>query len=374
MRILLCVHHALDPDSGAPGATLALGDALARLGHEISYLSFDDMPERLPALAKEALFPEFVAGALLRGGRDVDVVDASTGDTWLFARLAARRERPRLIARSHGLEHRFWDAHAAELRRSGDEPRMRSRAYHGGWRLREVAASLRRADACVFLNRDDRDYAIERLGVSGARAHVVANGLREAFLGRELGVASDAPDVGVAHVGSWAERKGSRYLSAAMSEVLEKDDRVRFTLAGTRCPPDAVTAAFPAPLRPRIAVVPDYRRDELPQILEGHQIAVSASLAEGFSLALPEVMACGLAPVATDISGAREIVTHGQNGLLAPTGDAGALATGVAELISDRRRLDELRRAALATAQQYSWTRVARDNLAVYESALAHHA
>ena len=66
--------------------------------------------------------------------------------------------------------------------------------------------------------------------------------------------------------------------------------------------------------------------------MRGHQAAISASLAEGFSLALPEVMACGLAPVVTNIPSARAVVRDEENGLFVPTRDAPAITHAIERL------------------------------------------
>jgi glycosyltransferase involved in cell wall biosynthesis len=372
VNLLLCLHHELDPNAGAPGATLALGNELERLGHSVSYLSHDDLPRRLPAPATELLFPELAALRLRRAaGLGVDVIDAATGDAWVWARFLRRRRAraPALVTRSHGLEQRFWQEQLAEARLDRRRLPLRTRLYHGGWRLREVAASLRLADACVFLNQDDRRFAIEHLGVDGERAHVVANGVPSAFLERPVGAEPARGDVGIAHIGSWAERKGSRYLASALGAVLARHEQARATLVGTRCPAEVVTAEFPAEVRSRVSVVPGYEHPELPALLDGHQIVVSAALAEGFSLALPEAMACGLAPVATAVGAAGELITPGADGVLVPARDAGAIEAAVSELVGSPNRLAALRAAARTTAERYSWEAVARDTLAVYEAA-----
>jgi glycosyltransferase involved in cell wall biosynthesis len=371
VKLLLCVHHELDPNAGAPGATLALGSELARLGHSVSYLSHDDLPSRLPGLGRELLFPELAGLAIARRARDVDVVDASTGDAWLWARAGRRRSRtsPALVTRSHGLEHRFWEEEVAEARAEGRRIPLRTGLYHGRWRLREVAASLRASDACVFLNGRDRDYAIDRLGVAPDRAHVVANGIPASFLGRQLDEEPAAGELRIAHIGSWAERKGKRFLASALGPLLDRRQDVRLTLVGTRAPEEDVRTAFPDAARPRVTVVPDYDHERLPELLAGHRIVVSASLAEGFSLALPEAMACGLAPVATAVGGAPELIEDGVSGILVPPRDAEALETAVAGLLDSPERLDGLRRGARDTAQRYSWEAIARDNLDVYEAA-----
>jgi glycosyltransferase involved in cell wall biosynthesis len=369
VRILLSIHHPLDESLGAPGATLRLGRALERLGHRIEYLSFDDLPGRMPALAKELLFPEAAAWHIARRARDgVDVVDASTGDAWLWGRLR-RRDGPVLVTRAHGLEHRFWDEEVSEAREAGRPLGRRSTLYHGGLRLREVAASLRAADRCVFLNDADREYAVERLGVPRERTAIRFNGVEDAFLGLPAPAADPAPQLTIAMVGSWAERKGARHAAAALGRVLGEREDARALLAGTRVPAGRVHADFPAQVRERVRVVPEYRHDELPGLLEGAQVLLSASLAEGFSLALPEAMACGLAPVATDIPGSRDVVRDGHNGLLVPPRDAEALAVALRRLLDDPALLARLRAEAHATAQAFSWERIARETVELYEEA-----
>ena len=376
MRVLLCVHHELDPNAGAPGATLALGNELARLGHSVSYLSHDDLPHRLPGVAKELVFPERAALGIWRRRGAVDVVDASTGDAWLWGQKWRRwsSRPPALVTRSHGLEHRFWAEQVAEARDEGRRIPLRSRLYHGRWRLREVAASLRASDACVFLNGADRDYAVEHLGVSSAQAHVVANGVPAAFIRRPLVERGQGGEVGIAHIGSWAERKGTRFLAEALAAVLEGHPGVRVKLVGTRAPADAIHDAFPEHLRCRVALVPEYRHELLPDLLAEHQILVSASLAEGFSLALPEAMACGLAPVVTAVGAAPELIRDRGNGRLVPPRDTRALVEAVSELLEAPDQLARLRRAAHETAQRFSWELVAQDNLRVYEAAWDHAA
>ena len=371
MRILLSVHHELDENQGAPGLTLALGRTFEELGHEVSHLSFGDLPKRLPLVGKELLYPEFAAWQLKRRAPEFDVIDATTGDAWLWARLlrGRRRERPLLVTRSHGLEHRYWEEAERESAAAGSPRGLQTRLYHGRFRLREVAESLRLSDECVFSNTDDLEYAADRLGVERERSSVVLNGIPASFLDQPLRSAGE-DSLRIAHVGTYAERKGARYAAAALREVLEARPEVRVIFLGTRVPATQVHADFPEDQHHRIEVIPAYGHDQLPSLLDGGHLLLSASLAEGFSLALPEAMACGLAPVASAISGARELVRDGQNGLLVPPRDAGAAAAALLRLADDRKLLEQLRRAAHEAAQGLSWTAVAQDSLALYRRGL----
>jgi len=369
MRIVISVHHRLDANTGAPGVSLELGARYRELGHEVSFSSWEDLPAWLPDAAAELLFPEATAVLLRRRASGADIIDATTGDAWLWARLQRGRERPKLVTRSHGLEHTFWESAVSEAGADGRTLSRRTRLYHGGLRLREVAASLRASDMCVFTNHHDLEYAVERLGVSRERATVVLNGIPAALEGLPLREPSNG--LGVAMIGSWASRKGARYAARALSGSLASRPELRAVLAGTRVPAAEVLAGFDAAVRPRVQIVESYRREELPRLLEGSQVLLSASLAEGFSVGIVEGMAAGLAPVATSLPGAREIVRDGENGLLVPPGDAAALESALDRALGDPELLARMRARAQADVQELSWRRVAAQNLAVYEEVLA---
>ncbi len=63
---------------------------------------------------------------------------------------------------------------------------------------------------------------------------------------------------------------------------------------------------------------------------------VATSLKEGLPLSLVEAMVAGLAIVATDVPGHRDVVVHGETGLLVPADDPASLADAISLLWSDR--------------------------------------
>jgi glycosyltransferase involved in cell wall biosynthesis len=369
VRVLITTHHRLERNLGAPGAALALGEALRDLGHDVRWLSWDDMPSALGARARELLFPEFVAARLLRArGWRPAVVDATTGDAWLWG-LLRRGGRPALVTRSHGLEHVFYAELEREARAGRHQLSLLTRLYHGRVRLWEVTGSLRRSDLCLFANPQDLDRAVERLGVERARAALFANGVPDAFLEatRQGLPAGDPPRLAV--VGSWTARKGIEYGAPALAAVLERHRDVAVTCVGSGAPAAEVHRHLPPALRERIGVVPSYERRELPALLRGHQVLFMPSLAEGQSMALLEGMACGLAPVTTP-AGAAHIARDGHDALVVPARDPDALAAAVERLLADPDLLQRLREAAAGTAREHSWSRIARDTLSLYEQAI----
>ena len=139
---------------------------------------------------------------------------------------------------------------------------------------------------------------------------------------------------------------------------------------GTCCSEAHVYADFEPSVRDRIRVVPRYRYETLPELLRGHHIKLFPTLSEGFSVALLDAIACGLAPATTTTPGPMEVVSDGDNGILVPSRDSQALEQALERLILDRPYLDRLRRNAYATAQNYSWERIASDNLAFYSKTI----
>ena len=372
LRVLLSIHHELDRNAGAPGTTLALGDTYTSLGHEVRFMSFGDLPGKLPYRAKALAYPPFVATRLRREThRGLDVIDASTGDTWLWAALTRSSHRPLLVARSHGLEHLFHERIVEHAKREGERLSWRYHVYWGGWHLKEVEWALRASDLVMVLNDTERDYATERLGVPPERVWLTANGLPEKLLDSARSTNLTEGHTAVAYVGEYRIMKGVEYGSRALVDVMGEQPELRVSFIGTGVPRERVLRPFPSSLHERISTIERFQRGELPSLLEGHGILLFPSLSEGFSLALLESMACGLAPVAAANVGAKQIVKSEQNGLLVPLSDAPALAAALRRLLGDTALLRRLQADARGTALRYSWKSVGSERIAAYREALA---
>ena len=95
---------------------------------------------------------------------------------------------------------------------------------------------------------------------------------------------------------------------------------------------------------------------------------------ESFGMVLTEAFAAGTPVVASDIAGYRDVVMHGENGLLFPRGDATALAETLRDLAEDPAVTRRMGTAAAQTAQRYAWPRVAEQIAGAYEDAVEAHA
>lgn len=79
------------------------------------------------------------------------------------------------------------------------------------------------------------------------------------------------------------------------------------------------------------------QRDDVPSRLGAFDVLVftSAAAGEGMPGVLIEAGLAGLAAVATDVPGAREVIDHGVTGLVVPVDDHGALVEAVQRLAAD---------------------------------------
>lgn len=91
------------------------------------------------------------------------------------------------------------------------------------------------------------------------------------------------------------------------------------------------------------------------------------SLEEGFGLVLLEAMARGLPLVASDVTGASEVIDGGDVGLTVPPGDAAALAAALERMTDEGETRLAMGRAARAkAAAEFTWERYGARALSAY--------
>ncbi|HEX7326252.1 MAG TPA: glycosyltransferase family 4 protein [Rhodanobacteraceae bacterium] len=169
--------------------------------------------------------------------------------------------------------------------------------------------------------------------------------------------------------------KGIGEYAAAARTLLAQGRQVRFLLAGM--PDPGNPAAVPE------ATLREWVHEGVIEWL-GHVgdmrklyatvdvVVLPSYYREGLPTSLTEAAACGLPLVTTDMPGCREVVTDGEDGLLIPPRDAGALARAVARLLDAPTLAQRLGNAARAKALAVFDERIIiRRTLEVYDELLS---
>ena len=174
-------------------------------------------------------------------------------------------------------------------------------------------------------------------------------------------------DVIVGCVANYKAGKGLRTLVRASADVCRAHKNVRLVLVGE------------GPLRNELeeliategmaeTILLHGAVEDARELLSGFDVLAQASHSEGLPNAILEAAAAGLAIVATDVGGTREIIEPGISGLIVPVGDQSALAFALTNLIVDPSLRARLGSAAAANAMEFSVDRLAEETAALYRS------
>jgi glycosyltransferase involved in cell wall biosynthesis len=82
---------------------------------------------------------------------------------------------------------------------------------------------------------------------------------------------------------------------------------------------------------------------------------VLPSVAEGFGLVILESLACGVPVIASDCTGAVDVMTNGKEGYIVPSGSPTAIATALSAAASNLDLSEQMGLAARATAEKLTW-------------------
>jgi glycosyltransferase involved in cell wall biosynthesis len=82
-------------------------------------------------------------------------------------------------------------------------------------------------------------------------------------------------------------------------------------------------------------------------------ISILFSEFEGMSISMLESMGQGCVPIVTDVSGAREKITHDQAGFVVAVGDVAAMAEIIADLDANRARVEQMSNACISSVRDH---------------------
>ena len=372
MRILLVSDEPDDPSMGGPRALAKLQSGIQELGHDCDLwfrVQIGSRPrsQRL----RWPVSPWLTRRAVGRSTAGYDVIDASSAQGCRLPRGTA------MVARSHGLEHRYYrelldDARAGLLHKPWTH-----RLWYPPACLWQVERALRRARRVIVPNGGDRDFIVGRGWAPAARIDVIPHGMDVARW--RAAPAPDAPrGQGLLFCGWWTTSKGVAYLAAAYRQLLAAGAAPPLTLLGVAragkewaSEEARIRACFPPEAQASLRLVP--RTEDEAAVTEAyrrHDLLVCPSTSEGFGLVVLEALSQRLPVVCTSVAGVAHWLRDGRDVRLVPARDAAALAAAIRELWENAGMRRAMAEAGYQTAATLTWSAAASQTVACYRRAL----
>lgn len=166
-------------------------------------------------------------------------------------------------------------------------------------------------------------------------------------------------------VARMSPNKGHAYLFDAVRDIAADIPDVRLVLIGEGDAAPYRADAQSAGIADRTLFL-GHRRD-VPACLQAMDIVVLPSLSESFSQVIIETRAAHRPLVLTDVGGAREVVTDGDNALLVPPRDSEAIRGAISRIATDEHLRERLIARSRPSVTRFSVPVMVAEHLALYE-------
>ena len=230
----------------------------------------------------------------------------------------------------------------------------------------------RGADRVLVPSRFLRNV-VESWGVPSDRIEVVYNGVKDATLSpddarqarRRLGLGDETIILSSGRLVPWKGFDTLVRLAAAMK--LHRPE-LRWIIVGSG-PWENHLRELAADLSvtDRVRFTGRLSHEQMSLYLRAGDVFVLWSEYEGLSHVLLEAMQAGTAVVASDAGGNKEVVEHGESGLLVPWGDSAGLREAIERLSRDPALRERLRGAGRARSGAFSWRSTVEGTIEVLE-------
>ena len=170
-------------------------------------------------------------------------------------------------------------------------------------------------------------------------------------------------------IGNMVSVKGWNYLIEAYAEILKDHPNVELTIVGKVFPGyffDLYGIAEACGVADKVKFLTETANIE--KVYLESDIIVCSSLIETFPMVVLEAMSYAKPVVATNVGGIKEMIRDRETGVLAPPGDATALAAGIKSFLDDWDRAVEIgKRARQTVKEDFSLAKQAQEFGSIYK-------
>ncbi len=233
---------------------------------------------------------------------------------------------------------------------------------------------IERIDRVFTDSQSSKKDIIRLLGIPDEKIDVIYLGISEAFRRPPAAIGeSSSYDIGkdyILYVGGGDRTKNLEILIEAFGQL---PDRIRsghqLVLVGDlKRIPMVRRAVEVRGLQSQVNFTGPVTDEDLIKIYHGASLFVYPSLYEGFGLPVLEAMASGVPVIASEASSLPEVV--GDSGILVDPTSVKMLADAMQSVLTDKVLSDQLRRAGVTRAREFSWENTALSVLDGYRRAM----
>jgi glycosyltransferase involved in cell wall biosynthesis len=218
-------------------------------------------------------------------------------------------------------------------------------------------------------------FELARMGVPGSRVSVVPCGVDLSLFNPQGPVAPRSRPRRVLAVGRLVPRKGFGTAIAALRLLPDTELVIAGGPAHGLVTEDAeaqrlMILARELGVGDRVRMVGLVPQQDMPALLRSADVVVCTPDYEPFGIVPLEAMACGIPVVVSAVGGLTDTVVDGLTGILVPPRRPEAVAAALGRLLNDQAMRNRYGAAGGARARtRYSWDRIARELLSVYQRA-----
>ena len=366
------------PTYGGSGAVATeLGVALAKLGHEIHFVTYKQ-PFRLPAFTPRVYFHEVDVGRYplfeyppydLALAVRMHEVAQTHGLDLLHCHYAIPHATSAWIAREmmerSGTYIPFVTTlHGTDITIVGQDP-----SYHAITKF-----SIERSDGLTAVSRFLQQETLSTFGCTACRIEVIPNFIDPEVYDRSKYTSVFDEQVGrdtrvLMHVSNFRPVKRISDVLQIFARVSRRVPSVLVMVGDGPERPDAEQLARELGIDDRVFFIG--KIDAVAPLLAGADLFLLPSDRESFGLSALEALGSGVPVIGTDVGGLPEVVRSGETGFLAPVGDIEAMAEAAIDLLLDDARWKRASSLAVEDSRaRFSQAEIVRQYEEFYKYAL----
>jgi len=229
----------------------------------------------------------------------------------------------------------------------------------------------KRMDRIITVSQVSAEDTMRVFKLPEHKVRVVPNGIDTAIFKNSNH--TDKEPNSIVMVGNTEDRKKGVVFLLKAIQLLKDDVNVKLSIVDrhgdyTKYAPKLVAEHG---LQDRVAFTGRLSVDELVKRYSVSEIAVTASVYEGFGLPCAEAMSCGTPVIATRAGALPEIIGSDGAGILVPPADPAALAEAIKRLLGDESLRQSMGKAARKRIEEsFSWEVAAKKTVEVYKEVI----